>query len=777
MPLLPTSTAELRDVAVRRARRGADRRLRRLLLRTLRFVACVCGLLIALLTTRAGADESDARYFEQLRARKLFNLAESLCRRRLQEEGLAPADRMQYSIELARSFAAHARQQAEAAERVELWNAAHATLKAARESVTEAEQRIELAVQEAIVSCDQAEFDGLLSELNPYHKRQRADVATLRERVLRELAQLETVLQDALARPAGTKPLTLARYRALQKGVLYQAGELLVTEGRAFDRASPERGAAFLQAEQKLKRVASTTTDDRIVWLSQVSLARLMRLKLDVDRANSMLTAIERDEPPTDILDEVIAERVELFAATKRLPDSADLLRTYRQKQSQFSARLAFLAARTWLDLSRLAESKRQMELAAELKNEAQRTIEREPSLAEGYWAHRARLYWDQFEEAERYGERMAALLQEARGLYAAGEFEDALAAFQRAFDAAVENAASELSFEIGLTLARLQLEQRHVDDALSLLDRMLTLHAEHQRIAELDLLRTICLGRRFQTNPTKALREGYEAALAQHVERYASSPTAADAAWMAAQLKEKLAQFEAALGFYARIPAQHARETDALAAAARCYRKLVEISRSQPDSKTQRDWSQEALLKLTPFAEQLIEEAELFETHIEFLSQTACIAVTSVELPRETPKWIKRIRQWVDATADQEADMKTITEARTTALRLHVLLLTRQRSGIESQRCVAELKTIPTTTRIELLKSLDRAISHLPLTNRSALATIAIGALEHAALDSPPPSRVTRIEIERMLATAYGTIGDAANAKAAQQRMERLKP
>lgn len=724
------------------------------------------------------ADDFDTRYFEQLRSRGLFTLAESLCRRRLQADALPAAERLQVSIELARTFAAHARSQSESDERRELWNAAKVTLNVARDATTETEQRVELAVQDSIISCDQAEFDGLLAELNPYDQRQQTDVAALRDRVLRQLEQLETALQELLSRPSASKPLTLARYRALQKGVLYQSGELLIAQGRAFGRGTPERSAAFLQAEQKLKRVASTTTDDRIVWLSQVSLARLMRLKLETDRAAALLAAIERDEPPPDILDEVVAERVELYATTKREPDAADLLRTYRRQQPQFPSRLAFLAVRTWLDLSRAALVSRHAELAAELQVEARRAIEHEPSLVAGYWAHRARLHWDQCEESERLGDRLAALLQEARGRYAAGETTDALTAFGRAFDEAVEQDSKELSFEIGLTLARLQLEQRQVDEALRLLERLLKLHAEHKRVAELDLLRAICVGRRFQTNPTKPLREAYEAALAEHVERYAASPTSADAAWMAAQLKEKLSQFEAALRFYAHIPAEHARETEALAAVARCYRRLSEHSRSGANrAEQQRDWSREALPKLTPFAEQLVEKSELSEPHIEFLSQTAFMAVTNPEYLPESGRWTKRLSQWLAAAADDEGQVKLVAQYRKSILSLKVLLVCRQSSAIESRRVVEELKAVPTTDRMSLLKSLEAAVQHLSQAERRALATIMIGALEHAALDAPQPSLMTQVEIERLLAAAYGAIGDAANAKAALRRMERLKP
>ena len=742
-----------------------------------RAVAWLALLLMVVVTTSpVHADDFDAIYFEQLRARGLFTLAESLCRRSLQNDDLPLSDRSALSIELARSFAAHARSQADAQERLGLWNAAHSALKSARERVTEFDMRLELAVQDAVVSCDHAEFDSLLAELNPYDHAQQTAVETLRQRALLELEQLEAALQETLSRPQGIKPLTLARLKSLQKAVLFQSGELLVAQGRALPRSSPDRSSAWLQAEQKLKRVAGSTADERVVWLSQISLARLIRLKNDFDRAEAMLKAIERDEPPTDLVDELMAERIELLAASNRGPDAADSLRAYRKTRPEFSARLAFLSVRTWLELSQLATAKRHTDLAEELRTEARRTIDSEPSLATGYWAHRARLVWDQFEEARKLGDGLARLLQEARGRYAAGDVAAALNVFQQAFDEAAQTNRGELSFEIGLTLTRLMLEQRRVDEALTLLDRMLQLHAEHARVGELDLLRAICLGRRFQIEPTKARREAYESALAEHVERYVSSPTAADAAWMAAQLKEKLMQYEAALGFYGRIPAKHARETEALAAAARCYRRLAERSRSS--SKTERDWSSEALPKLTTFANQFAEQTELSAAQAEFLSHTAFMAVTNATVPTEASSWTRRLTDWMqEATNDDETQTKARTDLHAEVLSLRVLLVVRHPSAIETQQRIAELKTVPTTNRLLLLKTLNGAVKHLSETDRRAMSAVVVGAFEHAALDQPQPSVPTQIQIESMLAVAYETLGDAANAQAAQRRKERLKP
>ena len=60
------------------------------------------------LSTTATADETHTRYFEQLRQRGLFSLAEGEALSRLTTQGLSLAARTSFSIELSRTFTEHA---------------------------------------------------------------------------------------------------------------------------------------------------------------------------------------------------------------------------------------------------------------------------------------------------------------------------------------------------------------------------------------------------------------------------------------------------------------------------------------------------------------------------------------------------------------------------------------------------------------------------------------------------------------------------------------------
>lgn len=770
--------------------------------RRILFAALLLTLAARDLSTIASADDTDARYFEQLRSRGLFSIAESVCRRRLQDDQLIAPDRTELSIELARTYAAHARSHPDEKERASLWDAAAEVLKVARSKVTETDLRFQLAVHEGLVTCDRAEFDQLLADVNPYDRHQQARLQAMRERALRELEQLEATLQASLQRASSGK--SAAPFKPLLKLVQFQAGSLWIAHGANFPANNPDRSNAWLHAEQKLKRVASSSNDERVTWVSQLALARLMRLKSEFERAETMLNAIERDQPPADLADETLAERVELYAVTRRLPDAAELLKAYRRqhlaaaKQAsdkttgnpQVNGRLSFLAVRVWLDLATFASLKKDDALADDLRAEARRWLEQNIDAANGYWAHRSRLIWEQHEEARRLGDSVAQLLREARGRFAAGDVAESLVVFRRAFDEAVERDTQEASFDIGLSLARLQLERRdalpsspaeakaamsaRIDELMALLDRMLELHAAHPRVAEVALLRAICLGRRYQMAPSKPARDNYVQALMAHVDRYPESPTAVDAAWMLAQLQEKLTAFESALKYYSKIPAEHARTDEALAGAARCYRQLVTLQRTKPNDA--RDWSSEAISKLSRLADDISERSELNPSQWEFLLQTALIGVTHEPLPSATLDWIKKLDRVV-SSADDNSKTDAVHQVRQRAVtQLKVLLTARRNSAIDSQARVSDLKIIPTIERVTLLLDCESQLKHLGASDRRALSVMIIGALQHAVLDNPSPNRATQATIERLLWLHYDAIGDAVNARAAQQRFERLK-
>ena len=112
------------------------------------------------------ADDATSRYFEELRRRRLFVLAESYCVDRLQQERLPPDTRAELTLELSRTFAEHAKFTT-GEEQTEYWKRASRTIDDFLKANPRNSQRLRLEVQGALIPAAQGEFLRWQSELFP----------------------------------------------------------------------------------------------------------------------------------------------------------------------------------------------------------------------------------------------------------------------------------------------------------------------------------------------------------------------------------------------------------------------------------------------------------------------------------------------------------------------------------------------------------------------------------------------------------------------------------
>ena len=72
--------------------------------------AVVAGVMLVLLSSMAAGQtrDEDETYFNGLRERRLFSLAESVCLKRLEQTDLSAAERSRFTVELSRTLAEHA---------------------------------------------------------------------------------------------------------------------------------------------------------------------------------------------------------------------------------------------------------------------------------------------------------------------------------------------------------------------------------------------------------------------------------------------------------------------------------------------------------------------------------------------------------------------------------------------------------------------------------------------------------------------------------------------
>lgn len=502
-----------------------------------------CGLLLgaALSTSPAIADEPSQRYFEALRERRLWSLAELVCLDELKNLPPTAPRRMEVVLELSETLAAHARDVSLPAERQQLWEQAAEVLDAELRQTEVLSHRLALAVQLASLRCDERAVLTLLAEMNPYGERQQQHITELTNKNVVELDRLDDTLAVARfpAPPPNAKDWFDVSARQLQRSVQLKLAEELFARAMSQPTTSPDRADDLLKAEQIARKVSSGPREHDGTQRATLLLTRIHRLRGDWQRAKGLLDSIDASVLPADLRDEVLSEQAELLIAQDKLANAADLLRKAHQNDKAFRHSSLVLIT-TLTKLSQAARQQREASLADELLAEAERSA-RPADGGANYWSQRAQQAVASAREDVQFGAGTAALIREGRGRYAAGDREKAAAAFARAYERHLEKDASDDSFEIGLTHARLLVELKQFEAALKSLDELLASHSSQAARPQADLLRVICLGRIYQATPGQAAREKFTAALEAHIRDYPESPTKADAQKMLDQLKAQL--------------------------------------------------------------------------------------------------------------------------------------------------------------------------------------------------------------------------------------------
>ena len=545
-------------------------------------IAAALTLLVSAAPVSAEISFEETRtYFEGLRQRRLFTVAETVCLRKLNDRSLNIAERSWYSVELSRTFAAHAAFASSLDEERELLDRARRIPEALLEQKPDHPQRPLLQAQSLFVSAGEVETLRLRLELTPFSDELRKRALALAEETLPALAKLETQLGAELRDPSRDvlgeklKPFEL---RGLQRTARFRLASLLLDKSLLLPSTSPDRAEALSQSDELFRRLAAGEPGVLVTWQSQLGLLRVNRLRGDLEAVSRMINAMEKDEPPPEILDEVIAENIELLHRERKFASALEELRVRREARHQLTGRLTWLMTRTMLELWTLARDRGEPELAQGLMQDASSFVALAQSDPGGFWGERCRLLLSTATVTRNYGPVVAPLVQKAQIKFAEGKTSDATQLYAEAFQIAQKAtpADPETTAELGYTFASLLLKSEQPAQAAQIFGAVVEANPRGARAAEADLLRAYCLGVVYQDKPAKETREAYTAALDAHRTRFADSPTSHEATWYLAQLEERRLQTTAALQLYKTIPVSHPRGEDAQVAFARCSESIL---------------------------------------------------------------------------------------------------------------------------------------------------------------------------------------------------------
>ena len=199
------------------------------------------------------ADDVTAKYFEQLRQRRLFSLAEGYCLRKLTDSNLSSIEEAEFTIELSRTFAEHAKYTI-GDEQADLWQRAGKVIDEFLEREPQNPKRLLLDVQSALIPAAQAEYLRGHYELLPFAQDLKKHALTALSRAIPKLIGLEKGLDERVrkAQP-GQVPaqgeLGTYELRTLLYNVRFRLGASYLDQAKLLAHGSADHADALLSAE------------------------------------------------------------------------------------------------------------------------------------------------------------------------------------------------------------------------------------------------------------------------------------------------------------------------------------------------------------------------------------------------------------------------------------------------------------------------------------------------------------------------------------------------
>ncbi|MEX0703236.1 MAG: hypothetical protein WD069_14175 [Planctomycetales bacterium] len=726
---------------------------------------CAAAVIAAMLCAGpARGDDGTAAYFDGLRRLGLFDLAEGYCFEQLGREDLVPERRIEFTIELSRTFAEHAKYTA-GGEQDDLWRRSLDVLDEFAKEYADDPRSVEVRTQAALARATQGEYLRWQAELLAHDEglARRADAALAQASA--RLAEIEKVLDARFAAVRAARgpkdgPSAL-RLRTLLENVRYRQAVALLDRAKLKPRGDSDRAAWLLDAEQRLRRLSGAIDGQELAWHSRVLLAEGLRLGGEPERGGNVLADLLKQEIPAGVQERVVAQQA-LIALDLGRPDETErILAEHQAARGALPGELRFLRVQGLIGSWEAARAREKGKLADELLESIEQYVARAEREVGGLWGYRCRTLLDYAREADRFGPELARTIRRAQALYADQRIDDALAAYERAYRQAQAAGRPDAAMEAGYVRASIAAQAERYAEAADQFRELAENYPTHERAAAAHLLAAWSVGRMFDKEPSAARRLAYECSLTDHAARFPEDASRFDALWMLAGLREREGQLDQAWAIYRKIPADHPRGPAAQGAVARCYEQIIDRLRAA--GRDAAEWERSAEDVLGGYVEQFPDlEQPLGPQQAEVALRFAKILLDRDQPDYEGAELLLRrtVTSWNGISsakggvaADVVAAWKPILHA---AAQWRIVALAGRGRMAEAEQLVAELSGLGTEEVLAVLDGITQLTSRANAQTRRGLGEVQLQAALQLDMRRSELTAWEQSRLDRCLAQAY---------------------
>ncbi|WP_339730964.1 hypothetical protein [uncultured Gimesia sp.] len=759
-----------------------------------RGLACFLVLLLAAWNA-CSADDQTRSYFEGLRQRHLFGIAEGYCLDRLSEARLSDTERARYTLELARTLAAHAIVTS-GDEQAELWNRAENTLAQILKDNPQWADTAVFQAERARITAQKAEILYWQVKAIPHNEALKQKALAKLSQADRELIVAETQLNQLLKKSGAFKNFTVLKTTTIRDTLL--DFQLLIAQTKIkladlYDKQSPQRKTNLDAAEKLLEPLSRRATTLQITWLSKLALIQCDRIAGDYAGATRAIQALVKEKPPAYLNEPIFVESMRVLLGENKSQIAAAQIIKHRQDHGQYSSELGYLEINALIQLRKIALDNQQNALADELWQEIETRAQHLGATQPGYWSQRARMLVDQQHQVDQYGSQISLSLKQAQLLYSQGKLEQAIAAYDKTAKQAATEGKTDLAFELGFTAASLQLKAKQFRQAANQFQSLVERYDANPQAADASLLAAWCLGQLYSQSRTKSRRLIYTTALEKVRTRFPNSKSYYEAGWMLARLEEARLQYSKALVLYSEIPDNQPKAADAHLGIARCYEQI--LLRLNSLNKPTNAWRAEAIDVLENFLTGFPDKTE--KTKLPSQAEIA-LRLTRIFLNGSPPQYTKanRLLELIHhagsrmmAQLRRNNELSETSVSQTTkqiqfwnqisnqALRLQIIALAGQGNPSAAQSLVENLETAGTDELLSVLNGVSQIDLELTPQARRELGMLQLKSAEKLASrrEELTPQQLKRLDL--CLAEAYLAIDQPIRALEFYQDLLKQSP
>ncbi len=726
-------------------------------------------MLCSLLCAPLRADESEAAFFEALRERRLFELAEKYARDGIATRKQNPVEQADLTVELIRTLALHALHSAPD-DRPERWQEAR---DAAGEFLTKSASHpraMLVRVQDALTLLAQGELG-----------RQENDVGVLtaagKEQalaVLREASALLEQLDKELTREiplrrrveAKAGELSADELFSLHQHVRQQMARALRNRALLYPVGSEDRLSLLLSAsgvlEDLLRELAA---DDPLAPPTQLDLGVCKRMLGDQETARRLLLSLDEEHRPAAVRSAAQAELIRLELAAGRRAAAVEKLQAL--PSTAISPDLDLVRLEIELDRLRAASGadaateRRQVEEAIE-------TLARRITQTHGaYWGRRADQLVASALSSSGGAESTAILSRAADSLYLKGEFDQAIAAYEQAAAKAAEAADPKAAFDLRYKAALVQQRRSQFADAARRLRELSLSLRTHPQAGQAHLLAA--------WNAAQAARQSaeaielYDAILEEHGSVWPTGEAGAQAQLWLGRLRETQKRWREAAMAYGKVPTDANEFPEALSGAAKAWKEALRAQQAK-GSVDARD--------LQAALDYFESTADLSADKREPRSDSQRLAaLTAAELMLDFGSADARraetlLRAALARSPDAPAEWRAAASAR-----LVVALASQDDQRGEARRLLAEAAKASPEQLLQMASSLADVADRAGAEDRPIVATLLLEALALLAPQRSALDRATQVNVDRLQVRALAAAGREKEAIPLAAQLARENP